>query len=70
MVAGVLNGFENVFFISRTNAGTAWVRRRSGEWIEAWGVRFVRSLGLMKCGMPVENVRFCTNKQGIHGKGL
>ena len=61
-------GPENLFIISRTDTGR-WHAMRSGHEIEAWVVRFVRSLGVFVLGVPTQNMHICTNRSGSDGKG-
>ena len=61
-------GPESLFIISRTNSGD-WYTLRRGRQIEAWVVRFIRSLGLFDVGVPTNNVRLCTDRAGKRGKG-
>ena len=61
-------GPENLFIISRTNTGD-WYTLHRGHQIEAWVVRFIRSLGLFDAGVPTNNVRLCTSRAGEKGKG-
>ena len=61
-------GPENLFVISRTNTGD-WYTNHRGHQVEAWVVRFIRSLGLFDAGVPTNNVRLCTDRAGKRGKG-
>ena len=40
-----------------------------GHQIEAWVVRFVRSMGIFDAGVPTHNMRLCTDRNGKNGKG-
>ena len=62
------HGPKNLFIISRTEVGK-WYSTRKGYQVEAWIVRFVRSLGLFDMGVPEENMHICTNRSGADGKG-
>ena len=68
LLFGANFGFDNLFIISRTNTGN-WYSYRGRRQIETWVVRFVRSLGFVDLGMPVENIHLCRDRSGRDGKG-
>ena len=68
LLFGAHFGFDNLYIISRTRDGN-WYSYHRGRKIEAWVVRFVRSLGFVDLGMPVENIHLCRARSGRDGKG-
>ena len=40
-----------------------------GKQVESWVVRFVRSMGIFAAGVPTQNMRICTDRNGKNGKG-
>ena len=63
----IRHGPENFFIISRTNEGR-WHTSHRGQEIEAWVVRFARSLGVFVNGVPTQNMHICTSRSGADGK--
>ena len=64
----IRHGPQNLFIISRIDSGSWYSTHRDRE-IEAWIVRFVRSLGLFVLGVPEANMHICVNRSGADGKG-
>ncbi len=72
LLYGIKHDLKNFFVISRTNSGQPLVpmkQRHQTIWVPAWGTRFLKELGVLDLGMPVENVRYCTQCHGKFGKG-
>ena len=72
VILSLLIGGANVFFIAKTDEGmkvmTSFKKNVHRE-VEAWELRFLKSLGIVDLNVPDDNIEFCSNKYGPYGKG-